>query len=179
MRRKKIIDPDGFIICRTCAVTFSRTLEYFHRNARDSYGMTRICKLCDNTRRSTKEKSKAYHNYPRRCKTCNDFFYTSLAALNKVKRLHKHYKNGCSYCSIQCVPHNPDGTRKFGVKSWDGRRRGSKNPNAILDESKVIEIRKALIKGDSNVSLANVYGVKQALISNIKHYRTWKHVSIT
>lgn len=178
MYKKRIIDPKDSIICRKCLITFPRTLDYFHKNCRDIYGLTRICKTCDNTRRTIKEKEKAYHNHPRHCKTCLSFFYASKANINKSNKKSPHHKNGGSYCSKECIPHPNSGAWGWGMtgKSWNGRRQGSNNPAAILNEEKVKQIRIKLLKGDSILQLANIYGVGKSQISSIKHYHSWKHI---
>lgn len=139
--------------------------------------MTRVCKKCDNARRTVSEKNKAYHNHPRRCKTCGSFFYASLASMNKTNKRSSR-KNGGSFCSVECM-HKSESI-SFGMKgkSWNGRRKGSNNPAAILNEEKVKNIRMSLMSGDSPLLLANFYGVTRNQIYSIKNYRTWKHVII-
>lgn len=55
---------------------------------------------------------------------------------------------------------------------------GSKNPAAILNEAKVLEIRKKLMTGDSMKNLANEYGVSEYAIWDIAKYRSWLNVKL-
>lgn len=55
---------------------------------------------------------------------------------------------------------------------------GSKNANAILNEEKVREIKRALTLGVGRQELADSFGVSKPAISSIATGRTWKHVSI-
>ncbi len=177
MRKSPIVDPDGYIICRKCTNTYPRNNEYFSKNFRDTYGLHRICKKCDNKRRNSQEKLKMYHNIPKHCKTCHEFFYASKAATNKANRKNPKYKNGGSYCSIKCSPFpNKGGISNMRGKSWNGKRQGSNNPTAILNEDKVIYIRKLLSEGSSNKEIAILYGINRTTVSNIKTYKSWKHV---
>jgi hypothetical protein len=52
---------------------------------------------------------------------------------------------------------------------------GSKNGRSKLNEEKVIEIRKLLKNGVSNLEIANIYNVSDTTISLIKNYKAWKH----
>lgn len=56
--------------------------------------------------------------------------------------------------------------------------RGEKSPSAKLTELQVIEILKALARGESNKSLIKKYGVSPATISNIKNGNRWTHVQL-
>lgn len=51
---------------------------------------------------------------------------------------------------------------------------GSSNPNAILDESSVLEIRTSK---ESSISLCEKYGVTSSTIRDVRN-RSWKHVSL-
>lgn len=53
---------------------------------------------------------------------------------------------------------------------------GSKNPNSLLTEEKVKEIKLSLINGNSIRILSTKFNVSIPTISAIKHNRTWKHV---
>lgn len=55
---------------------------------------------------------------------------------------------------------------------------GSENPMAKLNESAVIDIKQRLFTGQSNASIARIYGVSGSAITMIKNNRTWKHVQI-
>lgn len=56
---------------------------------------------------------------------------------------------------------------------------GNKNPQAILDDQKVIEIKALFVEGLlSNKEIADRYGVASKTIRDIKNNITWKHVLI-
>jgi hypothetical protein len=46
-----------------------------------------------------------------------------------------------------------------------------------LDTAKVIEIRARLAKGERAVEIASAMGVNKATIADIRHRRTWRHVT--
>lgn len=61
--------------------------------------------------------------------------------------------------------------------SYEGRVKGSKNPNATLNEEQVEEIKYRLIPlGLSNFEIAKLFNVNPHVISFIRSGRTWKHV---
>lgn len=171
--KKRIIDPDGMIICRTCLEVKPRTVEFYSRNNRDKTGLHKICKLCDNKRRTEKEREKHYHNHKRICPSCNSFFWASLSAVNKGKR--RGFSGGM-FCSRDCIINL--GYSGMTGKSWDGKRKGENNPNSILTDAIVKDIKLALKHGERNTDIALTYGIGRALVSSIKHNRSWKHVSI-
>ena len=90
----------------------------------------------------------------------------------------------CHICdNTSCV--NPDhlwlGTKAANNfdKSFKGRdSKGSMRPNAILNEEEVKDILGRSRNGESNVSIAKIYGVSDKTISNIKYGRKWKHVTL-
>jgi hypothetical protein len=53
---------------------------------------------------------------------------------------------------------------------------GKVHHKAILTREEVREIRKGLDQGDTLVGLAALYGVTAATISNIRDWKTWRHV---
>jgi hypothetical protein len=53
---------------------------------------------------------------------------------------------------------------------------GEKNPGVKLDSAKVMDIRRRHAAGESQVSLAREFDVKQACISSIVLGKTWKHL---
>lgn len=55
---------------------------------------------------------------------------------------------------------------------------GSKSNLAILDEEKVIEIKKKLMAGKTKYELAEEYGVTPTCINNIRKDYRWKHVKV-
>ncbi len=169
---KKIIDPDGFIICRKCFKELPRTNEFFSKNcANKKYGLMIICKICDNKRRSEKEKLRAYHNQPKRCITCNGFFYQSLSNINKAKK--RNYIRGAKACSKVC-------STSVGMtgKSWKGSRRGENNPNSVLNDNTVRLIKSDIAKGIKNREIAKLYNINAKHISRIRTNRCWTHIAI-
>jgi len=58
------------------------------------------------------------------------------------------------------------------------RMTGENNPNTILTEKQVIDIKKRLLKGERGVDIAKIYGVSNSIISKINCGRTWKHITI-
>lgn len=171
---KKWLDPDGFIICRKCDQTLPRTAQYFHRSVTAAYGLVRVCKICDNKRRNDKEKAKAYHNHPRRCKTCDGFFYASLAAINKAKKKKRYAENLILYCSKKCIRH-VGGKHNW---SWNGARIGTSNPAAIYSESIIREVKLALKKGLRNSEIAAMLNVKPSTVCAVKANRIWSHIIV-
>ncbi len=61
-------------------------------------------------------------------------------------------------------------------KNTAKRVKGSGNPRAILNEQKVIEIKKLLEKKIKQSQIAKMFNVKHGVISFIANNRTWKHV---
>ena len=56
--------------------------------------------------------------------------------------------------------------------------RGEKNASAILSEEDVLEIRHLIGFGSKTLtSIARQYSVSLNTISDIKHYKTWKHLT--
>lgn len=56
--------------------------------------------------------------------------------------------------------------------------KGTRNPSAILDDAKVMEIRRKCLAGQSTRTLANEYGVSLQTIRAIRAGRTWRHVTL-
>lgn len=54
---------------------------------------------------------------------------------------------------------------------------GSKNGMSILNEQKVLEIKKLFKTGLSNKKISEMFGVHQGTISDIKVGKTWKHLT--
>jgi hypothetical protein len=173
--RRRLIDlPDNKRICATCLQELPRTSDYFSKNIVNHYGLSTICKVCDNHRRNAKEKEHAYHNIPMHCLGCGDFFYTSRAALNKArKRKSSGYGR---YCSQPCVKHH--GHAGMTGKSWNGRRKGENNPAAILSDNTVFQIKLDLHHGFRNKDVATKYGIKEVHVAQIKSGRCWTHITL-
>lgn len=53
---------------------------------------------------------------------------------------------------------------------------GSKHPCAVLDEARVVAIKRALGEGRKQPALAVEFGVSRATINGISRGRNWKHV---
>jgi hypothetical protein len=172
IKYERIIDPDSKIICRTCLKTLPRTNEFFAKNNKSRYGLLTTCKKCDNFRRTTKQKQRAYHNIKKHCKTCGAFFYASLAHINLSKK--RNFKNTGKYCSKECSP-IPKG---MTGKSWNGARRGENNPYAILSDKIVRTIKLCIKSGMKNKDIASVCGIEPERISAIKTNRAWSHIKI-
>jgi hypothetical protein len=59
---------------------------------------------------------------------------------------------------------------------YENRARGSRHPDAALNETQVAQIRSELQRGCSYANLADRYGVSKGAIAFIARNRTWKHV---
>lgn len=55
---------------------------------------------------------------------------------------------------------------------------GSNNGRSILNEDDVLEIKKRMEQGESQVSLARYYGVSTQTIQNIKSGKNWSHITL-
>ena len=62
--------------------------------------------------------------------------------------------------------------------STKGIHSGSKNPSAVLNEEKVIEIKKLIEEGKSLLSISKKYDCGWTTIDRIKKGITWKHLTI-
>jgi len=68
-------------------------------------------------------------------------------------------------------------TENMADKTAKGRqRRGEQQPNALLDESQVREIRRRHAGGESYTALATEYGVAYGTVYAIVKRKSWKHV---
>jgi len=73
--------------------------------------------------------------------------------------------------------HPSEKTRKLMREKKKGKHLGEGNPNSILTEKKVIEIRIDLKEGIlTQKEIGEKFGVKKITISNINTGRTWKHI---
>lgn len=57
-----------------------------------------------------------------------------------------------------------------------GAKKGSNHHKAKLVEWQVIEIKNLLATGESQRKIAEMYGVSQSLVNNIKSGKRWKHI---
>lgn len=53
---------------------------------------------------------------------------------------------------------------------------GERNPQAVLTEAQVLEIRQRRLAGESGVALAREYGVTDTAICAVHTRRTWRHL---
>jgi hypothetical protein len=61
-------------------------------------------------------------------------------------------------------------------KNRQSKLKGEKNPNSLLNEIQVKEIRLKLMQGFSNKELALIYSINNRTISAIKHRKIWDSV---
>lgn len=66
-----------------------------------------------------------------------------------------------------------DAVRK-GRTSHIARTRGEKHPMAVLNKENVAEIRRRCDQGETQSSLAGVFGVSVQQINRIVHFKTWR-----
>lgn len=93
----------------------------------------------------------------------------------KIQVNHINGKKGdCRVENLEwCTPsENMKHAYHTGLKK---RPKGSRHPNAKLDERKVREIRRRHAAGERQVNLAREFGVCYDSIWLIVHNRTWKH----
>jgi len=69
-----------------------------------------------------------------------------------------------------------DNTQDRVIRGRSARPLGEKNPQAILSDSSVIDIRRLIRSGMKNKRIAEIYGVTPATISYIKTGKTWPHL---
>ena len=84
-------------------------------------------------------------------------------------------------CRNKCVnpAHLDLGTHGDNMRDMirDGTSRaGTKNPNAVLNEEDVIEIRRRRSNGEKLLKIAESFGVKENTISRICSKTTWKNI---
>lgn len=78
---------------------------------------------------------------------------------------HRNDWSSLKYCSPEC-------SKAAGRNSLKGSQVGS----ALLNDDKVLEIRRRLAAGERGTDLAAEFLVKKATISAIKAGRTWRHL---
>lgn len=69
-----------------------------------------------------------------------------------------------------------DAARKGRMYKWNGRRRGSGNPLAKVNEATVLKIRELAANGVARADLSKEFGVKPSALLNIINRRSWTHV---
>ena len=55
--------------------------------------------------------------------------------------------------------------------------KGEDHRNSVLNEKSIIEIRRRAKLGETSPQIAADYNVSASTIHQIRHYRTWKHIS--
>lgn len=71
------------------------------------------------------------------------------------------------------------GTMKDNMRDAMTKRRhshGERHHNAILEESQVLEIRRQLVAGVPNATIARQFGVRINLIQNLRNGKAWTHL---
>lgn len=86
----------------------------------------------------------------------------------KADRIHGEWFNPC----LSLLAYIRDNTTAWKVAS----NRGVDHFNAILNDAKVVEIRRRHSEGESLSTLAPAFGVSSAAIHSAVSRRTWKHV---
>ena len=165
-------DPHGYRTCTRCLIQFEATRLYFHLNSRVKDKCANRCKRCSNKERTERFIQKKSHNIQMRCHKCDVFYWASLAELRKRKRRNI---NANFYCSSECSFH---AAFSFSGQSWNGARRGSNNPNAIINEDIARLIKLRLKEGCRNKAISLELGVNRHTISAIKAGRLWRHILI-
>ena len=75
-----------------------------------------------------------------------------------------------------CKENTRDASAKGRLHKWGGKRKGSGNPKAKLNEYNVSEIKKMLSAGRGTKEISIIFGVSQTVICDIKSGRNWSHV---
>lgn len=60
---------------------------------------------------------------------------------------------------------------KYGIHS----NKGNKNPNAKLDNNKILHIKELINEGKSHMSIAKIYNVSSSTIDMIANNKTWSN----
>ena len=168
---KRQVIPDGYKKCTLCKAILKESSDYFYHAPCGKNGLNSRCKECSNKLRRERWFNKTSHNVSCRCYKCGTFFYQARATLNRMKRRQK-IDNPKTYC-----PDCPRPSGRSGM-SWEGKRRGENNPNAIMTEREVRLIKKALKNGLTNKEICDLYHEKPSTISQIKLGKRWSHVMI-
>lgn len=83
-------------------------------------------------------------------------------------RSHNHVDN----LEYVTRPENLRRAREHGRAS----KEGTKNPAAKLTEADVVQIRRRVDAGESNLVVAKAFGVSDALVCKIKKRVIWTHI---
>jgi hypothetical protein len=113
--------------------------------------------------------TKWYHNYGGKGVTVCERWHSSK---NFIEDMADLFKKHLTLDRIDnSKGYSPDNCR------WVDRKAQTRNRKAtILDETKVIEIRKLLAKGIKQTKIAPIYNVSAGTIADINTGRTWKDV---
>jgi len=165
--RKKIADINGIRTCNKCLKEYPLDKNYFHHDNKNTPNFFSICKFCNNKIRRERWLKKLSHNHKKICKKCGSFFWAALLQINKARRAGR---KDVFYCSKIC--------RNSRAWSWQGKRKGSNNPNCKLNEEKVRQIKSKILLGQKPSTLSEEFNISKRVIYSIKKGIAWKHVEI-
>ena len=83
-------------------------------------------------------------------------------------------KKNSSLCNLEYVTHSENILHAFAIGK--SSKVGERNSSNKLTEDDVYEVRERLDSGETQVSIAKSFGVKQATISSISRGETWTHL---
>jgi hypothetical protein len=121
--------------------------------------------------------------------------YSEIMIRGRTLKIHRHIyeqcfgeiprglviRHKCDNPSCINPEHLETGTLQENIADMISRNRqakGSKKPFSKLRECDVIEIKKMLLDGMTNRSIAKKYQVDESIISEIKNNKAWKHVQL-
>lgn len=78
--------------------------------------------------------------------------------------------------NVHCI--NVLGKNYENVRKVMSRKFGEKNKNSKLSNSMVVEIKKMLENGDTNILIAKKFNMDRRTIGDIRSNITWKHITI-
>lgn len=91
-----------------------------------------------------------------------------------------NHKNGIKHdnrlSNLEIVTPSENTKHAFDVLGRVHPLQGSKNNKAILNEDKVVEIRRRIAAGESKDRLAQEYGVTRMAVWNVHWRKSWAHV---
>ena len=91
--------------------------------------------------------------------------------------LHRCDNRGCVNPVHLFLGSNLDNVKDMTRK--ERQNRGSKHPNAVLNEKLAGEIKQLLAHGVPQKKLARMYGVSRDTIRGIYRGQSWKHITLT
>lgn len=133
--------------------------------------------------RCYKKNNKSYKNYGAKgIKLCNEWYdvkkfyeWCINNGWNKgltIDRIDSNKNYEPSNCQFLTPSEN---SKKVFVEN-PFLNKGSNHKDAILNEEKVLEIKKRIKNGERNYEIAKFYEIKQNIVYQIKKNKTWKHV---